>query len=348
MFNVFITPEVTGVFDGNLTILNEVEGEFRCRSIRRIRLAGEGGFMVRKTGVFFIIFASILWSFDGLLRRNLYSLPPTVVVFYEHLIGFLILLPFVLPELAKLKQLKIKDLLPFIWVAFFSGMLGTVLYTAALGQVNYINYSVVVLLQQLEPFVAITFAAVFLKEKVTKAYIKWALLAIISAYLLSFPDLKINFLGNQGELIAAGMAIGAAFAWGSSTVFSRMGLQKVPFYVGTAIRFGLTIPITFIGVFVLGHQQGLTALTTTQWLTLIGITLSTGMVGLLLYYRGLKFTQAKVSTIAELTWPLSAVFIGYFFLHDRLSLTQLLGAAILLFSMYRVTRLQKNETIEKV
>jgi len=76
--------------------------------------------------------------------------------------------------------------------------------------------------------------------------------------------------------------------------------------------------------------------------TLVLIALSTGMVAMVIYFRGLKYTPARLSAIAELAWPVSALFIGYYFFHERLVLTQIVGAAILLFSMLKVTRLQKT------
>ena len=45
-------------------------------------------------GPLFVIVAALLWSFDGVLRISLYSLPPAVVVFYEHLLGAGIMLLF--------------------------------------------------------------------------------------------------------------------------------------------------------------------------------------------------------------------------------------------------------------
>ena len=130
--------------------------------------------MVKKYSFLFIILAAILWSADGLLRRSLYSLPPTVVVLFEHILGLLLLLPFLLPKLKEIKTLTKKEWGAFLWVALLSGVLGTVLYTAALGKVQYISYSVVVLLQQLQPLIVVFFASRVLKETITKKYIVWA------------------------------------------------------------------------------------------------------------------------------------------------------------------------------
>lgn len=298
--------------------------------------------MVRKYSFLFIVLASILWSFDGLLRRSLYALPSMIVVLYEHVIGLILLLPFIAKDLPKLRLLTRKDVLAFLWISLMSGVLGTVMYTAALGQINYIQYSVVVLLQQIEPLFALIFAQILLHEKITRRYTIWAIPAVLSAYLVSFPDLRINLTTQSGQVMAVFLAIGAAFAWGSSTAFSRFVLKKIPFQVATAIRFGLTIPLAFGFVISTGATSQLTNLAASQWHALFLIALTTGMVAMLIYYRGLKFTEAKVSAIAELTWPLSAVFIGYYFFNERLTLTQIAGAGILLISMYQIGKLQQN------
>ncbi len=36
-------------------------------------------------GPLLIIIAAALWAFDGVLRRSLFSLPPTHIIFFEHL-----------------------------------------------------------------------------------------------------------------------------------------------------------------------------------------------------------------------------------------------------------------------
>ena len=98
-----------------------------------------------------VVAAALLWSVDGLLRRHLYTLPAPVIVFWEHTFGFLVLLPVLAFSWRYFKQLTRKQWLAITVVALLSGAAGTILYTAALGRVQYIPFSVVVLLQQLEP-----------------------------------------------------------------------------------------------------------------------------------------------------------------------------------------------------
>lgn len=296
---------------------------------------------LKNFGPLFVIIAALLWSFDGILRRGLYTLPPTVVVFYEHLLGIGILL-FLIPKwLPDLKKMTRKEWLAIGLVSLFSGALGTIFYTAALGKVNYIQFSVVVLLQQLQPIWAISAAAILLKEKITKNFIVWALVALISAYFITFKDLQVNLATGSGTVIAGLLAISAGFLWGSSTAISKYVLNKVSFLTATALRFFLAPIFAFTFIASSNQIPALFTLTQDQWISLLFITLSTGMVALAIYYYGLKKTPARVTTICELVWPASAIFIDYFYYQKGLSLTQILGVAVLLLAIYKVTRYRK-------
>lgn len=294
-----------------------------------------------KSGPIFIIIAALLWSFDGILRRSLYSLPPAVIVFYEHLLGAIILLPVFLKFFSELKRMKRKEWISIIIVSLFSGALGTIFYTQALGMVQYIQFSVVVLLQQLQPVWAILAASILLKEKITKNFTKWAIIAIIAAYLITFRDLRVNITENTGTLIAATLALGAGFVWAVSTSFSKIVLNKVSYWTATSLRFWLAPVFALLFVLSQRQQNSLALINLSQWVTLLTITFSTGMVALVIYYFGLRKTPARVSTICELTWPASAIFIDYFLYKQGLTITQILGIVLLFISIYNVSKFKR-------
>jgi drug/metabolite transporter (DMT)-like permease len=292
-----------------------------------------------KFGSVAVVFAALLWSVDGLLRRELYSLPASVIVFWEHLFGFIILLPFILASFKAFKKLTRKQWAAIIGVSFLSGALGTILYTAALTKIQFIPFSVVVLLQQLQPIFAITAAAILLREPLTRKFIGLAGLALVAAYFVSFPELKVELSTGNGTLVAALFAVGAAVAWGVSTAFSKYALKDTSSLHITAARFGFTPLFALLFVFLGGSAGALgDALTLDNFKYIIAITFSTGMLALLVYYFGLKRIPASRSTILELTWPLSAVFIGYFYLNQGLTLTQGLGALVLTGTIYLIAR----------
>ncbi len=292
-------------------------------------------------GPLFVIIAALLWSLDGLLRRSLFVLPPSTIVFWEHVLGALVLLPFVIQKRGEIAKLTRKEWIAILVVSLFSGALGTIFYTAALGKVKFIQFSVVVLLQQLQPIWAISTAAILLKEKISRDFLKWAVLAIIASYFVTFKDLTINLETGSGTVVAALLALAAGVMWGSSTAFSKIVLNKVSYWIATLLRFILAPVFAFLLIAGLNQTDTMFAITQSQWLTLLTITLSTGMVALLIYYYGLKKTPARVTTICELVWPASAIFIDYFYFHKGLSPTQIVGVVVLLYAIYKVTRFNK-------
>lgn len=298
----------------------------------------------RNIGPLFIIFAAFLWSLDSLLRRSLYTLPALSIVFYEHAFGTLILFPVLIKNIAELTKLKIQEIFSFVWIAVLGGIFGTFFYTAALAQIKFIPFSVVVLLQQVEPVFAIALAAIILKEKITQRYLFFAFMALVGAYMISFKDLVINFSTGRGTIIAAALALGAAFSWGSSTVFGRHVLYKVNFHTAAALRFLLTSLFCIPALLLFKQFVSIADLSRQQLLTLIAITFSTGMVALLIYYYGLKKVEAKISTICEMFFPLSAIFIDIVAFKTELTVSQLVGAVILLLAIYNVSTPVKEET----
>lgn len=291
-------------------------------------------------GPLLIIIAASLWAFDGIIRRSLYVLPSITIVFFEHFIGVLILLPYLLKTITR-EKLTWREFFLLVFISAFSGVLGGLWFTTALLKVNFISFSVVYLLQKLQPIFTISTARIVLKERVTGKFVKWALLAIAAAYFVTFKNGIINLSTGAGTVIAALYALGAAFAWGSSTAFSKLALQKKPSTYVTALRFVFTSILAFGMVFVLGQSNSLSTVTLSQLARFLLIAVSTGMVAVVIYYKGLKKVPASVSTILELVYPMLAVLIDATLYKTILSPSQYLAGVVLLFAIYKISKVQR-------
>ncbi len=295
--------------------------------------------MNKINGPILIVVAALLWGLDGILRRTLGGIPPITIIFFEHLIGFVILFPFVW-KIVRIEKVAKKDFWLLILVSILSGLLGTLWFTTALLKTAFISFSVVFLLQKLQPIFAITTASIFLKEKFDKVYIKWAILAFVAAYFVTFKNGYINFETGGETIKAALYAVGAAFAWGTSTTFSKMILSRVSHQTTTFYRFLFTFIISLILVLTLGYGSSMASPSLSNYTAFIVIALTSGMVGLFIYYKGLKSTSVHISTILELFYPLVATLIGIFLYNDVLVLSQWVAGIILCFSIYKIARLQ--------
>ncbi|MBI5614364.1 EamA family transporter [Candidatus Gottesmanbacteria bacterium] len=296
-------------------------------------------------GPVFIVIAAMLWALDGVFRRSLYSLSPLVIVFLEHAVGTLLIFPFLLRGWKEIRSLTKKELAVLGGISLLSSLLGTLWFTTALLKTNFIPFSVVFLLQKVQPVFVIFTAWLVLKERITKQYLLWAGMALVAAYFVTFPGGIVSFATGTGTLEAALYALAAAFAWGSSTVFSKIALETKSDTVVTGLRFFITSILAGAAVVVFGQSQVLSTVTLPQIGMFVVIALSTGMVALSLYYKGLAVTEAKVSTILELVFPVSAVLLDIIVYKSVLAPSQYLAAVVLLFAAFRLTKLREKGVV---
>ncbi len=293
-------------------------------------------------GPILIVIAAMLWAIDGLLRRSLYGLPPSSLIFFEHIIGFLLIAPFAIKEFKKVRFTQ-KEKKSLILVSLLSWVIGTLLFTMALGAVGFIPFSVAILIQKLQPIFAIGLAMILWNEKIPRLSYFFIVLALIAGYFVTFPDGVSATEDGQKQLLAALYALWAAAAWGTSTNISKFLLKNHHPEVITMLRFALTASIIAIWLIVIPDWNASFRLPSTiEWLYLFAIAGSTGLVAMYIYYRWLKSTPVHVSAILELTWPIIAVIVDYFMYATIFSLTQYAAMAILIGSMYMVTHLAKK------
>jgi drug/metabolite transporter (DMT)-like permease len=301
---------------------------------------------MKKFAPFFVILAASLWAVDGIvLRPSLNNLPVTLVVFIESTIVALLLTPFMYRYFDDVKKLTLKDWLAYFGVALLGGAIGTMAITKALFYVNYVNLSIVILIQKLQPVFAISLAAIFLKEKQPREFFYWAALAIVGAYFMTFGLNIPNISAGDKMTMAALFALLAALGFSSSTVLSKRALKNVSFELGTYLRFAITSVIMLIIVVASGTINNIADVSTKQIYIFFLIAFTTGGPAIFLYYFGLKRISASVASICELAFPLTAVILEFALRDNILSPIQWAGASILFFSILRVTRI--NTTMAK-
>jgi drug/metabolite transporter (DMT)-like permease len=219
---------------------------------------------------------------------------------------------------------------------------------------HYVNPSVSILLQKVQPIIAITLAALFLGERMHRHFWIWAAAAIGGAYLISFPNLVPQLYAGEAfnpNTIGVLLALSAALLWGASTVFGKYVLNTSSFQMLTALRFS----IAFVFLFILTSSQSqlppLSSVSSTDWLFIVIVALVSGAASLSLYYYGLTYTKASIATIAELGFPLAAVFVNAYFIagaaqagtYFGLYVGQWIGTLILLGALYMLSRVNRGE-----
>lgn len=290
-------------------------------------------------GALAIMLAAFFWSLDGILiRPQFYILPAALVVFLEHLLGGIMLSPYIIKGWHKIKQLSAKSWGAIIWICVFGGMIGTIAITKAFfaAFAGETSFATIILLQKLQPIFALTMAALILKEKLKPKFYFWAVVAIIAGYVLAFGKTGLNFSEIDLFHHAAFFAAIAAFAFGSSTVFGKRIVNHLDFRTTAALRFSITTVLIFILILFTGDLFKIGQVSNLQWQLLIVIMLTSGAVAMFIYYFGLQRVTASTATITELFWPFSAIILDFLINGNMLNTLQIIAAIVLLVAFYQV------------
>lgn len=299
--------------------------------------------------------AAALWAIDALIRTDLTnSIPPYSIVFFEHVLGLLLLSPILVMSFKKFKTLKPVDWLNIFGIGIIASVLGTLLFTEALSRsFSAFDFATPVLLQKLQPLFVISLSFVFLREKISLKFISLVPLTLIGSYMISFGTESVD-LSFEGKELVFALAIGAALSWSIGTVLGRKMLQKVSFTELTALRFLIAVPFSYIVPFILSkfidyefQPYNPMDLSAQQILRFVFIIFTSGVVAMLIYYRGLKSTEAKVATLAELIFVAVSLLIAVTELNpygspQELQLANVFGIVILVITVL-VISLEQTE-----
>jgi len=299
---------------------------------------------MKKYGPYLVFLAAMLWASDAPFRIYLTEgLSSTFIVLAEHLIDVVIILPILFFTWREIKRLNIKQWGAVIFIGVGGSALALILFTQAF---TLMNPSVTIVLQKIQPFIAIWLAVALLKESIGKRFWLWALIGIAGAYLVSFPNLVPQLYEGEvfnPHVLGVLFALGAAVLWAASTVFGRYVLNTISFKAMTALRFSVAFIFLLIWNFVNGDISEFASLSPKDWLFIAIISVTSGVVALFVYYRGLQNTKASIATIAELGFPVMAVIVNYVFLDAALAPMQMLGIVVILFAVFRLSKVNATQ-----
>ena len=295
------------------------------------------------TGSLAIGFSAVLWGFDGaVLTPRLSNLQVGYVVFILHLVPFLFMNIFMFGKYKVMLKMPWKDIGIFLLISLTGGAIGTLAIVKALFLMNFDHLSVVILLQKLQPIFAILLATTFLHEKIHKYFFYWAGLAMLGGYFLAFGFSLPNIHGDENTVYASLLALLATISFASSTVLSKRILGSYDFTTSVFYRYGFTSVITLIFMLLFGDFSQFGSTTIQNWLFIFIIGGTTGSGAIFLYYFGLRKVKASLATISELMFPISAVIFDYFVNGSLLSPVQWVAAALMIFSILKLTTSKKE------
>jgi len=134
-----------------------------------------------------VFIAAMLWASDAPFRLHLtQSLSSKFIVLGEHFFDCLVAVPILFFCWKDIRNFSWREWLAVLFVGIGGSALGSVFFTQAF---HYVNPSVAILLQKVQPLIAILLAWTVLGEKLHPRFWVWCMLALFGAYLVSFPNL---------------------------------------------------------------------------------------------------------------------------------------------------------------
>lgn len=273
-------------------------------------------------GIVCVALAAALWGTDAIIRKQLDGdLTPATIVFGSHVLLVALTLPFLWPALQGVFKAGVRYVLAAVMIGAGASAIATILFTEALFHGDFITP---VVIQKVQPLVAIVGAALLLGERPRRGFIWFLLPALVGFWLV---NQKAPLHPTAEGLVPILQALGAAFLWGSGTVLGRFLARRFEFQQIISLRFFFGLIASAIALPVLGVAAYAGA-ENSAWIAVLAIV--TGLVALSLYYYGLRRTPAMLASLAELTFPAVAVVAGIYAFDSELTWSQWVGVATLI------------------
>jgi len=267
-----------------------------------------------------VAISAALWGTDALLRKPLAdALPAATVVFWEHAMTLVVLLPWLPTAWRAFRRLGAREIVAVVVIGVGASAVATALFTQAFAIGDPVTPLV---LQKFQPLFAIVAARFLLGERMRAGYLWFAVPALAGAWLLTFPDpLRVSVTAAWSALLA----LGAAALWAAGTVLGRLAGTRLTPHQLTVLRYvfgllGATAIVAVSGAPLTIHGGDIVGL--------VLLALIPGLLALSLYYVGLRSTPAARATLAELAFPATAAVIGVTVFGDSLSVSQWTGLVI--------------------
>jgi len=298
-------------------------------------------------GPWLVGLGAALWGTESAWRiplNNLFDAP--VIVFWEHVLILLMFLPFLLPKLGELPKVSGRTWAYLIFSGFAGSAVGTVFFTLALKNGNP---TVVNVILNIQPVISTLGAFLLFGDRLTRRFFVYASIAVIAGIFLSVehPELLGVSFEKAGLNVGTGYALVCALFWGLSTVAGRGAMLGMSLRVAASLRIVVGLACMTATLLLYGKlnvaalwPSAAQANLSTAIGALILLASISGGIPLLIYFEGLRLTQASTAGYFEMMQTLAAVCITWGFFHAALRWHEVLAGIVLIAAVTMVQKVQ--------
>ncbi|RLI05785.1 hypothetical protein DRO26_01210 [Candidatus Bathyarchaeota archaeon] len=285
----------------------------------------------KKLGFVLISLAGVCWGSAGVLSKLLMNIGlfPEIIAMYRVSLGFLLLVSVFL----FLKPSSLKVSLEKLFPLLFGGVVGVALgILAYFYTIKLMSASVAVILLYTYPIFALIIARFFVGEKIT--FIKTvAVLFVLFGCFLVVKGYSLTYLRLTGWGVLIGLTSGLSFA--IYVVFGRVMLKDVDGLAVIVYTLGFGA-LCLMVINLLFHPLNLLVYGMNVWILLVLLAVIPTFLAFTFFITGLQYLEASKASICTTFEIVSALLFAFIFLGERLEPLQIVGALMVIFSIFLV------------
>ncbi len=278
----------------------------------------------REKGIIYILLSSLFFALMASAVKFLGDIPNAEKIFFRNLVGVFVAAAIVKKNGASLAGNNKK----MLFLRSFFGLLGIATYFYALSE---IKLSDAVILNKVSPFFVMIFAAIFLKEKITKKQVFALIIALFGAVFVIKPGFDSNIFPSLIGL-SAGFFAGIAY-----TIVRHLRKTDV---AGTVVFYFclystlVMIPFMLKGQFVVPEGIEIAALLA------VGVFAAAAQLFMTNAYRYAEAGELAIYTYANIIF---STVLGLIFFSEIPDLLSLVGGVLIITAGYLNYRAKQKE-----
>lgn len=286
----------------------------------------------------------IIWGSTYLaIRFALESFPPLMMMGIRSLTAGSIL--YFLHRLRSKEKVKSVNILPLLTIGALFFLIGHGLIAWAQ---QYVPSGMTAVLVSGEPLLIVGIEWFFLKDTRVKL---WGIIGLLLGFagIVFLITSTSDFSTSNNNFLASALIVVGALSWGGGAVYSRVAnLPKSPMLSsGMELIFGGIL--VMLASFIMGEpsQFHLSQVTLKSFLGLLYLIIFGSVIAFSAYIWLLGNTSAtRISTHTYVN-PIIAVFLGWLFANEKITLSLLIAAVIIIISVYLVLYEQYQDKKKK-
>lgn len=278
-----------------------------------------------------LLLSVLFWGYSFISTKIvLTELPPASIAFFRQIIALAVLLAWLVPA-KKLPRIGWKDLLQIAISAFFGIVLYFIFENTGLRFTSASSASMIV---SAVPIITLFSETIFFKLKVSLRMVVCIILSIVGVYLVISVNGKLDF--SSSSFLGNLLIMGAMVVWVIYTILIKKFSTR---YSSLALTAYQSLASIFLFLpFVVSEAGNWRMPGIFPFLNLLYLGVFCSALAYVFYIFAAKKLGPTVSSSFLNLTPVVTVVLGYFILGEKIVPVQMIGMALIMLSLYKLSK----------